>query len=101
MTQVVDYRATIMTVKAANNGLNRPIKERGLAMDHIEAVISKHPKLKGDDFNTDEDVERRLQRVKELIRDIIEQDMLHKRLTAVRIGEQRSNRHEAKFADLY
>jgi hypothetical protein len=54
--------------------MNRPLLERQQALENVEILRAKYPKLSGEDFDIDTDVKRRLDLVKSLTQRIVEWD---------------------------
>ena len=74
MLEAIDCEATIKTLKSLNEGLDRPLVEKGQALEHINIIVQKYPKLKGEAFDTNLDIVRRLGWVKTLTETIVEYD---------------------------
>lgn len=92
MLKAIDCEATIRTVTVLNNGL-RPLNERQLAVDQINILQAKHDKMSRDDFEKDEDVDRRLAHLIQLTGKIVIADRQSKALgheNLARTGGQRN-----------
>ncbi|KAL2074855.1 hypothetical protein VTL71DRAFT_8634 [Oculimacula yallundae] len=74
MLEVINYEATIKTLKSLNDGLDRPLQEKQQALENISVVLQKYPKLPRDEFDTDAEVSRRVERVKALTEIIVQYD---------------------------
>lgn len=73
--EVIDHEATIRTLKVLNGSLDRPLKERMLALGEIDILKGLHVKLDNDaKFDADQDVDRRLGLVSEWTQKIVEYD---------------------------
>ncbi|KAH7360871.1 hypothetical protein BKA65DRAFT_547583 [Rhexocercosporidium sp. MPI-PUGE-AT-0058] len=71
LLEVIDCEATIKTLKSLNEGLDRPLVEKQQALENISIVVEKYLKLPKEDFDTDPDVIRRVDRVKDLTEMIV------------------------------
>ena len=72
LRDTINCEVTIRTLNTVNSGLDRPILERQTALEHIETIRNKYPKLTGDNFDDDSDVKRRLLVVQEFTRKIVQ-----------------------------
>jgi hypothetical protein len=77
LLEAFDCEATLRTVIVINKGL-RPLREREQALGHIEIIKEKYQKLTRQQFEADEDVDRRLAQVKLLTDEIVEEDRLRR-----------------------
>ena len=73
MQEAMDCDATIKTLFVLNSSL-RPLKERETALIDIDTIKTKYGKLSKEEFEADEDITRRLARVKVLTNNILEAD---------------------------
>lgn len=74
LKEAIDCEATIRTLKPLNVGMSRPLVERQQALENVEILCAKFPKLSGADFDKDVDVKRRLDLIKSLTKNIVEWD---------------------------
>jgi cell division protein FtsB len=73
--EVIDHEATIRTLKVLNGSLDRPLKERMLALGEIDILKGLHVKMDDDvKFDADQEVDRRLGLVREWTQKIVEYD---------------------------
>jgi hypothetical protein len=77
MHKLIDCEATIRTVTVLISK-NRPLKQRQLALDNCDIIRTRYEKLTREEFEKDEDVERRLARVMELTEEIVEADRVQR-----------------------
>ena len=69
-----DGEATIKTLKPFKEGLDRPLVEKQQALENVDVIVAKYPKLLKDEFDLDADVVRRVERVKALTDMIVRYD---------------------------
>jgi len=79
----IDCEATIRTLQSLNEGLDRPLKERQIALENATIIREKYSKISWDveavaTFDTDPGVVFRLTQVKELTHKIVEYDRQRK-----------------------
>ncbi|PVH78779.1 hypothetical protein DL98DRAFT_655828 [Cadophora sp. DSE1049] len=74
MLEAIDCEATIKTLKSLNEGLDRPLVEKQQALENVDILVAKYPKLLKEEFDTDADVVRRVDRVRALTEMIVSYD---------------------------
>ena len=97
MLEAIDCEATIKTLKSLNEGLDRPLVEKQQALENVDVIVAKYPKLLKDEFDIDADVVRRVERVKALTEMIVTYD----RKRSGKASEVRRQRKHSAYCIAY
>lgn len=73
LLQVINCEGTLRTLNVINDG-NRPIVLKQLVLDQIDILKDKSARVSKEDFDADEEVQRRVIRVTELTKQIIDEE---------------------------